>query len=112
MFNLPGYKLTENIHESADRLVYRGYRDLDSAPIVAKFCKAEYPSSRDLALLSHEYSILSTLNIPGVVKAYGLERYGNRFALILEGIPAPALNQRLRLRALDLQTVLHIACAL
>src|SRR5262249_3604879 len=58
------------------------------------------------------YGILQNLHVPGVVKAYAIERYGKGLALILEGLDAEPLNKRIQAGTLDLRTILSIGHAL
>lgn len=112
MIALPGYTLTEMIHEGAETLVYRGVRDSDGALIVAKLFKSEHPRPRELAKLQHEYTLLRSLDIPGVIKAYALEKYGNGLALIVQGIDAQPLSRRIAEGALAIPTALTVALRL
>jgi predicted ATPase/GAF domain-containing protein/anti-anti-sigma regulatory factor len=104
--------LTTRIHESSTRVLYRGYRTVDGAPVVAKLPKSESPSARELASLQHEYAVLRDIASPGVVTAYALEEYGNGLALVLADVDGEPLSAVLASRRLDLRTILHIATRL
>ncbi len=70
------------------------------------------PSSRELARLRHEYSILRELDSPGVVKTYGLESFDRGVALILQDLHAPPLSDLLRARRLDTRAFLTLGSAI
>src|ERR671932_1572271 len=80
---LPNYHLTEILYESVNTLVYRAFRESDQAAVIIKTLKAEYPTIEQLTRLRHEYQILQSLEIEGIVKALALENYQNGLALIL-----------------------------
>ncbi len=112
MISLPGYEFTTVLHEGISTIIVRGHRIADDVPVVAKLLRSEYPRARDLARLRHEFGILRQLNLPNVVKAYAIEKFGNGIVLILEGIAAQALSDHIHRKTLDLQTSLRIALTL
>jgi len=83
------YTIDEVIYEGADSIIYRGRRTADDAPVALKILKRETLGPKELAQLRHEYEIVKDLAIEGVVKAYGVEPYGNSFALIMEDPGGP-----------------------
>ncbi|MBE9129116.1 MULTISPECIES: hybrid sensor histidine kinase/response regulator [unclassified Coleofasciculus] len=80
---IAGYNLIEVMDESTTTLVYRGLRESDRALAIVKILKAEYPTLEQLTRLRHEYKILTSLEIEGIVQPLGLEPYQNGLALIL-----------------------------
>ncbi|MGK7928321.1 MAG: serine/threonine protein kinase, partial [Spirulina sp.] len=86
------YQIIELIHESDRTLVYRGRRRNDGKPVVIKLMRHEYPSFQELVQFRNQYAIAKNLDIAGIVKAYALERYENRYALILEDMGGMALS--------------------
>lgn len=112
MPNIQNYTLIDKIFESTDTLLYRGHRNFDQAPVTVKFLKTEYPSPRELARLLHEFSILKELDVPGVAKAYALERTGNSLALVTESLSGWAVSELMLSRRFDLRTVLRMASSL
>lgn len=46
MITIPGYTITETIHESLKTIVYRGYREENQQPVILKIPKAEFPPPR------------------------------------------------------------------
>jgi predicted ATPase/signal transduction histidine kinase/tRNA A-37 threonylcarbamoyl transferase component Bud32 len=109
MLSLSHYTITGEIHSGVDTVIYRGYRNLDRASVALKLVRSEYPSSRQIAKLRHEYAITKDLELAGIVRAYGLERVGNNLALVTENLEARPLNEVLRTEALPLRTALQIA---
>jgi predicted ATPase/GAF domain-containing protein len=109
MMRTAQYVVLDKIHESSDTLLYRGQRASDSLPVTLKVLRSEYPSPRELARLRHEYGLLQQLNVPGVIKAYGLESFNNSLALVLESVRSTPLNELLRTTRLSLHATLEIA---
>ena len=112
MTMLSYFTVTGKIHEGSDTILYRGYRNADLAPVAVKVPKNEHPTSRELAKLRHEYSILCTLNVPGVVKAYSLEKQGHTLALVLEDLPGQPLDELIRGQKIELRIALQISIRL
>ncbi|MGK7925580.1 MAG: AAA family ATPase [Spirulina sp.] len=86
------YQLDRLIHESDRTLVYRGTTTDEGKPIVIKLMRNQYPSFQELVQFRNQYAIAKNLNISGIVKPYGLERYENRYALIMEDFGGTALS--------------------
>ena len=92
MINLPGYQILAFIYESENSLVYRGRREEDNQPVILKVLKHDYPSRAELKRYEHEYKILRSLDLDGVVKAYELKKYRNTLVMILEDFGGESLR--------------------
>src|SRR5689334_14930242 len=110
--HVAGYTIDSTIYEGKESIIYGGRRDSDGASVAIKTLKSEYPSLYEVAKLRHEYALLKNLDVPGVVKAYALERCGMGVALVLEGLAEPPLSHAMYKDELDLETKLNIAIAL
>lgn len=90
----PGYTISEEIYRGRSRVVYRGRREADGAPVILKTSTAQFPGRRALANLRREYEILRALDIEGVARAVALEASGEFPVLVLEdagGMPLKTL---------------------
>lgn len=112
MIGLPGYETREKIYEGARTVVYRGKRNHDRQSVIIKIINDEYPTIEQIARLRQEFTIIETLDVTGVVKAYSLEKYQNNFALILEDFGGQSLGELLAANKLSLAESLTIAVAL
>ncbi|WP_437648422.1 AAA family ATPase [Sorangium sp. So ce362] len=113
MIDLSGYTLSERVYEGAESVLYRGRRDDDGTPVAVKVTRSDFPTARDLARLRRELAILRDAGeVPGVVKAYALEKCGRGLALVMEDLGPSSLQTVLRTRRLDVGTTLRIAIAL
>ncbi|MGK7927243.1 MAG: serine/threonine protein kinase, partial [Spirulina sp.] len=89
---LSRYQAIELIYESDRTLVYRGQNTDDGKPVIIKVMGQEYPSFNELVQFRNQYAIAKNLDIEGIVKPYALERYENRYALIMEDFGGMALS--------------------
>ena len=81
---ISGYKIREQIYESANSLVYRGIREQDNQPVILKVLKQDYPTPSELTRYKQEYEITRNLTIDGVVKAYDIQPYQRTLVMILD----------------------------
>lgn len=109
---LDRYALTTLVKETAVVRVHRGYRKADGHAIIAKILRDEFPTDLQLARLRHEHEILTSLEVPGVVKTHGLEATGNGLALILDDAGEQSLDRILHTERPPLRRALQIAVAI
>ena len=108
MISLPGYVITEKIFSGVNSVVYRGYRESDKQRVVIKLLADERPTMDEIARFKHEYELLQNLNGQGTVNVYGIERYQNGLAIILEEFGQP-LKQILAQKQLTFDEFLTFA---
>ncbi len=94
MQTLSNYQLKDPIYESANSLVYRGIRNEDNQSVILKMLKEDYPTPAELTRYRQEYEITNGLNLAGVVKTYGLEKYQNTLVIVLEDFGGESLKAR------------------
>ncbi|MGD2183927.1 trifunctional serine/threonine-protein kinase/ATP-binding protein/sensor histidine kinase [Lusitaniella coriacea] len=109
LVTLPNYQLTEQIYEGTRTLVYRGRNLEDEQPVVIKLMRSDYPSFRELVQFRNQYAITKNLEIEGIVKSIALERYENRYALIMADTGGISLAEYKQQSSLSLQQFLNIA---
>lgn len=96
MIAIPGYQILEKVYESSRSLLYRSQRNSDRACVILKILRQEYPSPQAIARFQMEYEIICSLNLEGVIKAYGLEFYQQSPVIVLEDFGAESLQQQLQ----------------
>ena len=113
MIQLTRYTIVDKLHEGSETVIYRAIRDADQLPVVIKTPRSEYPTSRALANLQHEYSMLRALDLPGVgvIKALALESRGNSLALVLEDFGGQSLYKLAAQQPFGIEKTLQIAIA-
>ncbi|MCW6050145.1 AAA family ATPase [Lyngbya sp. CCAP 1446/10] len=109
---LPGYQLISTIHEGTKTVIYQGRHELEHTPVIIKTLKAEYPTLEEIARIRHEYQILHSLNIPGIIKPIELKPYEHGLALILEDFGGQTLKQYITSQKTSLINFLQIASQL
>ena len=112
MISVPGYKIIEKVHQDTRNALYRGRREADETPVLIKTPSSEYPSSRDLGRLSHEFEITKDLNLRGILRPYSLQKIGGTLALIFEDVGGLSLKSFAASKRLSLREFLDIAIPL
>jgi predicted ATPase/serine phosphatase RsbU (regulator of sigma subunit)/tRNA A-37 threonylcarbamoyl transferase component Bud32 len=105
MINIDGYQIKTLIYESVYSIVYRGIRQQDNQPIILKMLQQDDPSPQERTRYRQEYEIIRTLNLDGVIKAYGLEENEHRLIIILEDFGAISWRQAMQTIAPDTQQI-------
>lgn len=108
MINIDGYQINTLIYESVNSIVYRGIRQQDNQPIILKMLQQDGPSPQERTRYLQEYEIIRTLNLDGVIKAYGLEEIEHRLTIILEDFGAISWRQAMRTIAPDTQQIIPL----
>ena len=57
------YKITKQIYESANSLVFQGLLKPNNQPIILKILKENYPTPSELTRYKQEYEITRSLNL-------------------------------------------------
>ncbi|WP_414859174.1 ATP-binding protein [Nostoc sp. KVJ3] len=116
LVNIPGYRISDELYNGSRTLVYRGYRENDSLPVVIKLLKNPYPALGELVQFRNQYTIAKNLNSPLIISTYSLEPYQNAYALVMEDFGGISLKEYFTrvetLQATSLQEFLEIAIAL
>ncbi|MEA5603131.1 AAA family ATPase [Nostoc sp. UHCC 0252] len=116
LVRVPGYHITEELYNGSRTLVYRGYRETDSLPVVIKLLKNPYPSFSELLSFRNQYTIAKNLNSPLIIQTYSLQAYQNGYALVMEDFRGISLKDYItsdqRQYIASLQEFLQIAIAL
>lgn len=104
MIVLPDVSVQTQIYESATSKVYRGIRvqdgqapySADTARVVIKLLKQDYPAPQELTRYRQEYVITRSLNVEGVIKAYSQQDYQRTLVILLEDFGGESLEYWMR----------------
>ncbi len=107
MIAVLGYQAIEKLYESSRSLIYRARRSVDLTPVILKMLRQEYPSPQAIARFEMEYDILRSLNLAGVVTAYGLETFQQSYFIVLEDFGGKSLRSWLSDRTFNLAEFLQ-----
>ncbi len=94
------YLLREKLYESANSVIYRSVEETNHQPYILKVLKQDYPTDQELIRYKQEYAITHSLDLDGIIKAYGIESHGRTLAIILEDFGASSLQQLMQDSAL------------
>jgi predicted ATPase/signal transduction histidine kinase len=106
---IPGYQITEKLHDSSRTLVYRAIQVNNSQPVVIKLLRQEYPTFSELVQFRNQYTITRNLNIPTIIKPYSLQSYKNGYALVMEDFGGISLAKYIQTQPLNIAQFLPIA---
>ncbi|OYE05762.1 ATP-binding sensor histidine kinase [Nostoc sp. 'Peltigera membranacea cyanobiont' 232] len=92
VFLILGYRIIKQLYSGKKTLVYRAIREKDQQSIILKLMRNEDPNFDEINQFVNQYSITKNLEIPGIVKPISLEKYHNRYVLVMEDFGGIALN--------------------
>jgi predicted ATPase/signal transduction histidine kinase len=105
---LNGFRIIDKLSENARSIVYRTIRSRDNLPAIIKILQSEGSSAGDFSRYKQEYEIYR-LNLDGVVQTYGLKKYNQAIALILEDFGGQSLKQFIKNRTFTQAEFLTLA---
>ncbi|AFY84976.1 trifunctional serine/threonine-protein kinase/ATP-binding protein/sensor histidine kinase [Oscillatoria acuminata] len=105
---LNGFRIIEQLSENYRSIVYRTIRSRDNLAAIVKILQSEGACAGDFSRYKQEYEIYR-LNLEGVVQTYGLQKYNQAIALILEDFGGKSLKQLIKNRALTQGEFLTLA---
>lgn len=105
---LNGFRIIEQLSENSRSIVYRTIRSRDNLGAIVKILQSEGACAGDFSRYKQEYEIYR-LNLDGVVQTYGLQKYNQAIALILEDFGGKSLKQFIKNRALTQAEFLTLA---
>jgi histidine kinase len=106
--HLPGYQVTEHIHQGSQTILYSAVAE-DGTACILKTLRAEFPTSEQIARLKHEYHIIADLDLPGVIQPIALELQQNQVVLVIEDIGGRSLKHYIQNNSVNLEVALSIA---
>ncbi len=112
MVAIPGYQLREKLYESYNSYVYRALNDEMQKPVILKILKGEYPGTDRINRLRHEYEILRSISLEGIIKVLGFENFNNNYTLVMEDFNGESLKKIIEIRRLDLNEFLKLSIKL
>src|SRR5919199_3687127 len=110
--NIAGYTVLEVIYEGTNTIIYRASKEPEHDSVIIKTLKAKYPTIEELTKLRHEFQILQSLDIDGILNPIALESYQNGLALILPDFKGEALTNFISTQVLNLGQFLQVGIQL
>jgi predicted ATPase/signal transduction histidine kinase len=109
---LEGYEIVEALAESPGATLLRARPDGDGGSVVIKLLKSEYPTPEEVSRLAHEHRIVENLQLDGIVRPLGVERFKHRVGLVLEDSGGSSLRSMIGPTGLDTESFLRVAIPL
>ncbi|WP_437899364.1 AAA family ATPase [Sorangium sp. So ce124] len=106
------YVLGEVLHSGADICIARATHAKTGGKVVLELPHGEPPSPRAREQLKHEHAVLRALEVPGVIRALGLEELDRKPVLVLEHWEGPSLARVLDQGPLPVGVTLRLCAAL
>ncbi|WP_437592381.1 AAA family ATPase [Sorangium sp. So ce1000] len=106
------YVLGEVLHSGADMCIVRATHAKTGGKVVLKLPHGKPPSPRAREQLKHEHAVLRALEVPGVIRALGLEEHDRKPVLVLEAWGDTSLARVLDQGPLPLGVALRLGAAL
>ena len=95
MDTFAGYIADEKVHESRNKIIYRGHHGDDPHRVMIKVLKTRHPSSSEVARFKQEFSELARLDMPGVVRMLELVTDDHGFAMVEADVGGASLKTRM-----------------
>ncbi|MCT7994877.1 AAA family ATPase [Laspinema olomoucense] len=103
------YQIGELLHESSNSRIYRAVGLSDNQPVILKLLNQAYPSPEKIAQFQREYETTQSLNFPGIINAYRLERSDRQWVMVIEDFGGVSLKTIIQNQPLTLSQFLPIA---
>lgn len=107
-----GWEILDTLYESRQTLICRGCRLGSGERVILKILKSEAATAERRAGFQREFDCIARLAVPGAIRTFGLEPYQAGWAMIIEDIGGPSLDQRLAHGPLPLEQTLSVAISL
>ncbi|MEH2086170.1 ATP-binding sensor histidine kinase [Nostoc sp.] len=92
VFPILGYRIIKQLYSGKKTLVYQAIRERDRQSVILKLMRNEDPNFAEINQFHNQYTITQNLDIPGIVKPINLEKYHNRYVIVMEDFGGVALN--------------------
>lgn len=109
MLSMSGYQINDMIYESLRTKVYRGFRHSDKQRVIFKTLAKKYPTTAEVARLTHEYNLMSSLDYPWSIRALSIETYGNSPVFVMEDFGGESLSASLKNKQYTSSELLNLA---
>lgn len=103
-----GYEVGERLSVGLRSVVHRARRRVDGAAVVLKLLQEGRAGHHERAQLAREFEVMRAVSDDGVVRAVGLERYGDDVALVVEDFGGSSLRALAAREKLTVAAVLEV----
>ena len=101
MISIANFHIDKLLYQGPNSQVYRARRKSDGLSVVLKIPATPDISIRENLRFQHEYDLLSSLNLPRVIRVHDLMQYRSSFAIVEEDYGACDLAHHIHGRTLE-----------
>ncbi|MCV6611396.1 MAG: AAA family ATPase [Amphritea sp.] len=112
MHHLPGYQIQTIIHRGKNCTVSRALRDSDQQPVIIKQLNSSAASAEEIARFEHEFNLLSSLDIDGIIAPQQLVNNDSQPTLVFPDHNGISLRQMMLKNTYRWDQVLPVAIQL
>lgn len=112
MISVSGYQIESKIYQNSKRVYYRATRDETGEKVIIKSHVSTNPGLKDIPQLNHEFEMLRSLDISGVIQLEAKVKHANGIALVIKEFDASPLTEILKKEKLEVVEALQIALSL
>src|SRR5690606_11394443 len=105
---LEGYRFVAPLRRSTSTRVWSAIREHDGKPVIAKVFTIEDRADIEVRV-EHEFELIRSLDVPGVVRALTLEHAGRELILVLEAYTGVNLAEHLHGVAMSVEAFMATA---
>lgn len=91
--HIADYDILEQIGETLHSIVYRARKQGESQSVIIKTLRNDYPSPVEIARLKHEYELIRSINIDGVIKVFDVIDDDEGVTLVIEDFGGVSLKE-------------------
>ncbi len=106
---IQGYQIETKIYESANTIIFRGYRIKDMCPVTMKVLKKEHPTSAEILRFENELKILRSLDSEGVLKVIDYEEYCQKRVIVFENFEGEPIGNIISEKGIPIGEFLQLA---
>lgn len=106
---LPGYQLLGRLHRGHNCTVSKAIRDNDQQPVIIKQLNSEAITPEEINRFEHEYELLNSIDVSGIIKPLLLTSIDNRPTLLFPDQGGISLRQLLQQQSYSWDKLLPIA---
>ncbi|HPR04669.1 MAG TPA: AAA family ATPase, partial [Deltaproteobacteria bacterium] len=91
-----GYTVYEQTGETLHSVTYKARKDVLGEEVIIRVLKAEQASPADIARLKHEYELIRSIKVDGIVNVIDIIESEHMIALVMEDFPAAPLSELMK----------------
>ena len=109
MLQINDIDLLDELYQSEDSIVFKGYEKSSSQNVIVKILKEDFPAINLVAQFNGEYDITNKHDLQNVRKVISKRKVQNKHVLVLEYIDGVTIQDYIKGKNIDIVTFLKLA---